>query len=270
MTHAAVSHQIRALEEWFSVSLFERSGRQIRLTETGARLLAPLSSALDNIADAVRQVCDDAGRRVLTVSAAPSVAYKLVVPRLGVFSASRPDVEVHLHHSTALANFVTDGVDVGIRFGRGEWPGTVARRIMDGYAQPFASPMLLERFGISLTDLPLSAERIGELPLHHEDTTNYWRRWFEMAGGKRTRFGGGTVYHDGASILNVAVAGQGVVLARPALADVELSQGMLVPLSDLKIDEDTGYYLVYPKDKASDPLIQAFEEWVMSDLAQLA
>ncbi|MEQ8332711.1 transcriptional regulator GcvA [Nisaea sp.] len=268
VTHAAISHQIRALEEWFGLSLFDRTGRQIRLTETGARLLSPISAAFDGIANAVKLVCEDAGQKVLTVSAAPSVAYKLLVPRLGSFAATEPDVEVHLHHSVALANFVSDGVDVAVRFGRGDWPGTVSKRIMDGFAQPFASPMLLQGAGFTRADLPLTPEQIATLPLHHEDSTEFWRIWFEKAGAPGLRFRRGAVFHDAASILNVAVAGQGVVLARPALAESELSSGMLVALSGVKIEEDAGYYLVYPHAKASDPLVRSFAAWVIAELAQ--
>ncbi|WP_323796142.1 transcriptional regulator GcvA [Nisaea sp.] len=268
VTHAAVSHQIRALEDWFGLSLFDRAGRQIRLTEAGAKLLSPVSAAFDGIASAVALVCEDANLKVLTVSAAPSVAYKLLVPRLGSFAATEPDVEVHLHHSVTLSNFVSDGVDVAVRFGRGNWPGTVSKRIMEGFAQPFASPSLLQSAGHALADLPLTPEQIADLPLHHEDSTEYWRTWFETAGAPGLRFRSGAVFHDAASILNVAVAGQGVVLARPALAESELSSGMLVALSDVKIEEDAGYYLVYPHSKATDPLIRSFEAWVMTELAQ--
>ncbi|WP_292879944.1 LysR substrate-binding domain-containing protein [Nisaea sp.] len=268
VTHAAVSHQIRALEDWFGLALFDRVGRKIRPTATGRRLLASVSAALDTIAGAVDEICHDASQRVLTVSSAPSVAYRLLVPRLAGFTALEPEVEVHLHHSVTLSNFTTDGVDIALRFGRGDWPGTVTKKLMPGYAQPLASPILLEREGISLSDLPLSPERIAQLPLHHEDTTIFWRTWFDAAGAGGTRFRRGAVYYDAATILNVAVAGQAAVLARPALALEELKKGMLVPLSDVRIDEDAGYYLVYPREKASDSLILAFDAWVVSELAQ--
>ena len=238
VTHAAVSHQIRALEEWFGVSLFDRAGRRIRLTEAGAKLLGPVSAAFDGIASAVELVCEDMNQKVLTVSAAPSVAYKLLVPRLGSFAALEPDVEVH--HSVTLANFVSDGIDVAVRFGRGDWPGTISKRIMDGFAQPFASPALLKSAGHTLDDLPLTPEQIATLPLHHEDSTEFWRTWFEKAGAPGLRFRRGAVFHDAASILNVAVAGQGVVLARPALAESELGSGMLAALSDIKIAQPSG------------------------------
>ncbi|WP_051284285.1 transcriptional regulator GcvA [Nisaea denitrificans] len=268
VTHAAVSHQIRALEDWFGLSLFDRAGRQIKLTEAGAKLLSPVSAAFDGIASAVGLVCEDANQKVLTVSAAPSVAYKLLVPRLSSFASMEPDVEVHLHHSVTLSNFVSDGVDVAVRFGRGNWPGTVSKRIMEGFAQPFSSPSLLQRAGYTLDDLPLTPEQIATLPLHHEDSTEFWRTWFEKAGAPGLRFRSGAVFHDAASILNVAVAGQGVVLARPALAESELCSGMLVALSDVKIEEDAGYYVVYPRSKSSDPLIRSFEAWVIAELAQ--
>lgn len=267
VTHAAISHQIRALEEWFGLPLFDRAGRNIRVTEAGAQLLPPISAAFDGIANAVGLVCEDANQKILTVSAAPSVAFKLLVPRLGSFAAMEPDVEVHLHHSVTMANFVSDGVDVALRFGRGGWPGAVSKRIMDGYAQPFASPALLQSAGYTLADLPLKPEQIASLPLHHEDTTEFWRIWFEKAGKPGLRFRSGAVFHDAASILNVALAGQGAVLARPALAEAELSSGMLVALSDVKIEEDAGYYVVYPHSKSSDPLIRSFEEWVIAQVA---
>jgi LysR family transcriptional regulator, glycine cleavage system transcriptional activator len=270
VTHAAVSHQVKALEEWVGKTLFRREHRRIRLTEAGADLLPVLVQAFDAIDARIADVMAAGDRRILTITAAPSVAYRWIVPRLPRFSLRHPEIDVRLEHSMALVDLKRDrAIDVGIRYGSGGWDGLTEHRLMSGSARPLAAPALLARHGLSVDDLPLTVETIASLPLHHEETRQWWRRWFEENGLKHADVSGGAVFYEAGAILDLAIAGHGAVLGRFALAAEALRAGLLVQLHDAGVQEETCYWLVYDETRADDPAIAAFRMFILEELAAL-
>jgi len=268
VTHAAVSHQVKALEEWIGQPLFRREHRRIRLTEAGADLLPVLAEAFDAIDARLADVAASGGRRTLTITAAPSVAYRWIVPRLPAFSEQHPEIDVRIEHSTRLVDLRRErAIDVGLRYGRGGWEGLEEHWLVPGHARPLASPALLARHGLSAADLPLPVETIAKLPLHHEETRLWWRRWFEMNGLPDADVSTGAVLYDGGSVLDLALAGHGAVLGRFALAAEAMSAGLLLPLHDSYFDEESGYWFVYDKNRANEPHIAAFRDFVLEQIA---
>ena len=266
VTHAAVSHQVRALEDWIGQPLFRREHRQIRLTQAGAELLPVLNQAFDAIDARLADVMAAGGRTTLTITAAPSVAYRWVVPRLPKFSLLHPEIDVHIQHSTRLVDLRRERtIDVGLRYGFGGWDGLEAHKLISGKARPIAAPALLARHGLSIDDLPLPVETIATLPLHHEETRMWWRRWFESNGLPDADVSSGAVFHEAGSILDLALAGHGAVLGRFALASEALRGGLLVPLHAATLDDDAVYWLVYDKARADEPAIAAFREFVLAE-----
>lgn len=263
VTHAAVSHQLRVLETWIGQSLFERRHRRIQLNEAGAMLLPVVTDALDRIAERADQLRSRGERRTLTISAAPSVAYRWVVPRLAAFSERHPEIDVRLEHSTRMVDLTRESVDVAIRYGTGAWPDVAALRLMSGHAEPLASPALLERHELTSADLPLSAEQISRLPLQHEETRDWWRRWFEANGVPDADVSSGAVFNEAGALIDVAIAGQGVVLGRFTLADEPLRHGLLVSLNPAPLSAEMSYWLAYHKSRADDPTIAAFRDYVL-------
>lgn len=267
VTHAAVSHQVKALEEWIGLPLFRREHRRIRLTEAGADLLPVLAQAFDAIDARLADVAAAGGRRTLTITAAPSVAYRWIVPRLPKFSTLHPEIDVRIEHSTRLVDLRRErAIDVGLRYGRGGWDGLAQHWLISGHARPIASPALLERYGLSAADLPLPVETIASLPLHHEETRLWWRRWFEHNGLPDADVSAGAVLYDAGSILDLALAGHGAVLGRFALAQEAMTAGLLLPLHDSYFDEDAGYWFVYDRARAQEPQIAAFRDFVLAEI----
>lgn len=268
VTHAAVSHQIKALEAWIGRPLFQRVGRGIAVNADGAALASVAGEALDALAARLAELKTREGGRSLTISAAPSIAYRWIVPRLPRFVDAHPEIDVRLNHSSQVTDFKRETIDVGIRHGRGGWRDVEAVRLLDGCAYPMASPALLERAGLDPAAHPLPPERIAGLSIQHEaavDSLDLWRRWFAKAGVPGIAFGQGAVYDDSGALLTVAVAGHGAVLGRVALAQEELRAGLLVCLSDIPIAEEDGYYLVHDPARREDPAIAAFRDWVIGE-----
>jgi LysR family glycine cleavage system transcriptional activator len=265
VTHAAVSHQLRALEDWFGRPLFRREHRRIEPNEAGAGLLPVVTDAFDRLAARASEIRAQGGRQILTITSAPSVAYRWIVPRLAAFSAAHPEIDVRLEHSTRLVDLTRESVDVAIRYGTGPWPGLTAYPLMPGHALPMASPALLERHGLNADDLPLSPETIAGLPLQHEETRDFWRRWFVDAGVVGADVSSGAVFHEAGVLIDVAMAAQGVVLGRVALARGLIDQGLLLTLHDRPVGAGASYWLCYPSSRRDDPAIVAFREFVFAE-----
>jgi len=265
VTHAAVSHQLRALEEWIGGPLFRREHRRIVPNEAGASLLPVVTDAFDRVAARAGEIRSRGGRRVLTISSAPSVAYRWIVPRLAAFSTLHPEIDVRLEHSTRLVDLARESVDVAIRYGTGSWQGLAAHRLMPGHGKPIASPALLERHGLSAADLPLSPEQLAGLPLQHEETRDHWRRWFVDAGVIGADVSTGAVFHEAGVLIDVAMAAQGVVLGRVALAQALIDQGLLLVLNDRPIGAEASYWLCYPEARRADPEVEAFRTFVLRE-----
>lgn len=265
VTHAAVSHQLRALEEWLGRPLFRREHRRIVPNEAGAGLLPVVTDAFDRLAARAAEIRAQTGRRILTITSAPSFAYRWIVPRLAAFSARHPEIDVRLEHSTRLVELAREGVDVAMRYGDGRWPGLVAHRLMPGHAKPLAAPALLERHGLSAADLPLPPGTIATLPLQHEETREHWRQWFAAAGVAAADVASGAVFHEAGVLIEVAMAGQGVVLGREALARGLIDQDLLLVLNDRPAGAEASYWLCYPEGRGDDPVVAAFRSFVFGE-----
>jgi len=262
VTQTAVSHQIRGLEEDLGLKLFLRDGRRMLLTDAGRELLLPVSDAFDRIdaiADRLRRVDRDAP---LTVSVLPSFAAKWLVPRLGRFQAKHPEIDVRLAAEARLADFGRDGVDVAVRAGRGPWPGLTVEQFLTEEMFPVCSPRLLAGL------VPL--ERPEDLVHHillHDDFETGWRMWLEAAGATAVQWSRGPRFSDSSMVIQAAVEGQGVALARGALASLDLAAGRLVRPFSIDLPSDYAYHLVYPPAHAERAKVAAFRAWLFEEAA---
>ena len=265
VTHAAVSHQLRALEQWIGRPLFRREHRRIVPNEAGAGLLPVVTDAFDRLAARAAEIKAQTGRRVLTISSAPSFAYRWIVPRLAAFSDRYPAIDVRLEHSTRLVDLARENVYVAVRYGAGPWPGLVAHRLMPGHAKPLAAPALLERHCLSADSLPLAPEAVAALPLQHEETREHWRRWFADGGVIGADVSSGAVFHEAGVLIDVAMASQGVVPGRVALAQGLIDQGLLLILNAQPAGAEASYWLCYPDGRGDDPVVAAFRTFVLAE-----
>ena len=258
LTHGAVSHQVRALEEHLGAPLFARHGKRVALTAAGRAFAERVRGALDEIAlaaDALRARRDDR----LTVSVLPSFASRWLMPRLIRFMDANPKVEVNVIATTALANFRDDEVDVAIRFGAGPWPPYVCERFLDDEYFPVASPAMLKG------RKPRSPRDLLGLRIIREDR-DLWNAWFAAAGVPHEPAPGGPRVNDSTYALQAAARGEGIALARRSIIGEDLERGTLVRLFDVALPAATSYWFVSPKESADTPKVRAFRDWVKSEL----
>jgi LysR family transcriptional regulator, glycine cleavage system transcriptional activator len=263
VTHGAISHQVRALEEELGVPLFARHGKRISITPEGERFATTLRKALTDIAAAAAALQADGKQKRLTVTALPSFAARWLSPRLGQFIELHPDMEVMLQSSSQLTDFVRESVDIGVRFGRGNYPGLVVEKIMDDYYYPVASPHF------NKGKLPLTPEKLAQHPLLRCEMEP-WTPWFRAAGLDFLEPTGGLVFQDSSMLVRAAVEGHGIALARHAIAVSDIESGELVRLFDIAIRTPQSYYLVCPPESLRKPHVQAFRNWLLGEVAKLA
>ena len=258
VTQAAVSHQVKALEEHLGRKLFRRLNRALLLTDDGQAYLPSISRAFTLLNDATNDLLTKQAPGPLTVSALPSFAARWLVPRLGRFRQIRPDIDLRIDPSAELSDFAGGDVDVGIRYGRGKYPGMRADWLMTEDIFPVCSPALLEG------PHPLRDPRdLQHQVLLHDDGHGDWRTWLLAAGVDRVDPARGPIFTDSSMLIQAAMAAQGVALARGVLAADELAAGRLVRPFTLSLSTEYAYYLVCPVNTAEQPKIAAFRDWLL-------
>ncbi len=263
MTQAAVSYQIKNLEERMGTLLFARSARQVALTEAGRQLAAVVTEAFDSMRTAFASVRGEADG-VLTVSAVQAFAANWLAPRLGGFQLAHAHLAVRLSATNHLTDFTGEPVDVAIRTGVGPWPGLVMHRLLRVQFTPLCSPALLHRLGplerpADLLRLPLLSP--GDI---------WWQQWFALAGVAATELSAraGIGLDSQAIEGRAALAGQGVAMLTPALWAEELRSGQLVQPFDLIGDKGHFYWLVYLPARRNVPKIRMWRDWLLAEIAR--
>lgn len=259
VTHGAVSHQIRSLEDYLGVRLFSRDGRRVSITPDGAQLAEQVRQALGQIAGAVEAVSPQARENRLTISVLPSFASRWMMPHMGSFLERHPELEVHVQATLALANFTSDGVDVAIRFGRGPWPGVHTERIAGDSYLVVCSPELLRRHPAD------KLEDMLHLPLVRTEI-EHWASWFKAAGLGKVPKMRGAEYNDAAMILQAALDGEGIALTRRSLAESDLSKGRLVRPFDVEVAAPESYFLVCLPQHRHSRKVTAFRDWLFGEI----
>jgi LysR family glycine cleavage system transcriptional activator len=265
VTQTAISHQIKALEDRLGVQLFRRLPRGLLLTEEAQRYLPAVRDAFDLIAAATDRLVTVSASGTLTVSVLPSFASKWLVPRLGRFRVACPDIDLRISTSSHLVDFSREDVDVGIRMGRGVYPGLRVDWLFGESLVPVCSPELLAG--------PQPLRRPDDLRHHallHEDDYAGWELWLELAGVESIPVQRGPIFTDGAMVVQAAADGQGVALARRQLAAGDLAAGRLVQPFDVSIPQDLAYYLVCPEAGAERPKVRRFRDWLLGEAAARA
>jgi LysR family glycine cleavage system transcriptional activator len=257
VTHGAISHQIKALEAALGVSLVERAGRGIRVTDDGQRLATRVRGALAEIADAVREVSERRNPRQLRVSVTPSFAARWLLPRLGKFLARHPEIDLDVRSTIALMDFRRDDTDVAIRHGFGGWPDVHAEEILSDAFFPVCSPRLPR--------LPREPSALARHTLLRSDD-EWWKPWFDAVGLDWPEPSRGPIFNDSALMLQAAVEGQGIALARSSLLGNDVRNGLLVRLFDIDVPAARRYYLVYPPRLAGSPKLDLFRAWLLDEI----
>jgi LysR family glycine cleavage system transcriptional activator len=262
VTQGAISHQVKALETTLGLKLFHRERQRLMLTEAGRDYLAVIRDALDQIAAGTERLLQRQQSGVLTVSTSPDFAAKWLVNRLGRFAEKHPGVDLRVSATAHYVDFARDDVDIAIRHGDGNWPGLDVQRLYSERLFPVCSPKLATgrnriRKAADLLKFPL---------LRLEDTKN-WTRLFEAAGVK-AKVGPGPVLNRASMLIDAAIDGQGIALARTALAAWDLVNGRLVRPIDVSLRMANTYWFVCPKAASNVPKVAAFRNWVLAEVAE--
>ncbi len=266
VTHSAVSHQIRGLEDWLGEALFVRRARKVHLTPIGEELAPPLTRALDTMADAVaaaQSASADEGPAPVLVSVEPAFAARWLVLRLDRFYAAHPHVQLHLVPTPDFVEFETGGADLAIRYGRGDWPGLISEKLLGSASFPVVSPAVMAR-GKGLQE----PNDLAAYTLIHEDSFEDWAGWLKTAGATAVDPLKGPIYDDAHLTLEAAASGQGVALADEALAAAALEDGRLVRPFALTLETPAAYHVVYPDGRPLRREAEAFRDWLLAEAAK--
>jgi LysR family glycine cleavage system transcriptional activator len=261
MTQAAVSYQIRLLEERLGMPLFVRAKQRVTLTEAGRRIAPLVGGAFDTLSDAFSSLVDE-DETVLTISAAQTFAANWLAPRLGAFQIERPELAVRLQTSNALADFARDEVDVAIRMGHGPWPGLKQDFLFRSHVTPLCSPEFAERHSIKE---PQDLLRVPQISPGDE----WWLAWLNAAGlvPLAEKQAGGIRLDSQLAEGNAAMAGNGVAMVSPIYWRFDIASGRLVQPFPLIAFEGPSLWLVYPEHKRARPKLRAFREWLLREVA---
>lgn len=261
VTPAAVSVQVRRLEEWVGAPLFLRGHRSIALSATGERLAPRLTALFSEMERLVADIADlDA--QVLQISAMPSFASRWVAPRLGSFLSANPGMQVRITGGDGRSDFDRDGVDIGLRYGDGDYPDLHCELIARATASPVCSPALAAQYA-DPASIPVAILLEDESSLVAPDLPT-WTSWFAAAGVARDESGGAR-FGNSHMALAAAVAGQGFALGITPLVDDDLAAGRLVRPFAQAIDSSFGFWFVCRRDRIGEPKISAFRNWIMEE-----
>jgi LysR family glycine cleavage system transcriptional activator len=262
MTQAAVSYQIRALEDRVGARLFERSKGRVKLTDLGRRLLGPLTDAFDRMDAAFATVRAD-DENMLSISTTSTFANTWLAWRIGGFQMEHPQLAVRLDANNALIDFTSSDFDVAIRAGEGEWPGVHATRLFQIDYTPICSPRFLDQWKAEHDGRDLEPADLVGLPL--VSANDPWLdRWLKERGIEVPERPPqpGVLLDSQTAEGTAAMAGRGIAMLTPFFWRYDLTEGRLVRLFRETSSRGWGYWLVYPEHRRQSPKIKRFCEWL--------
>jgi LysR family glycine cleavage system transcriptional activator len=271
VTPAAVSHQIKTIEDHLGISLFQRNKGNLLLTDAGQAILPGIRGAFEQLAAAIEEIDNLGDAGVLTISVAPSFAAKWLLPRLDKFQAKYPEIDVRVAASMSLADFHGDGVDLAIRYGAGRYPDLHVEKLLEEAVFPVCSPKLLN--GPVPLDTPAA---LKHLTLLHDDSPDddpscpTWSMWLKAAGVEDVDGTRGPKFNQSSLVVEAAVLGRGVALGKSLLAAADLAEGRLVkPFGDA-VSVDFAYFIVCPEAKLSLRKVALFHDWLRAEAGAAA
>lgn len=260
VTHAAISHQLRRLEEWLGMPLLRRSGRGVALTPAGSELLGSASRALRDIDEACRMIRRRAKGQSVVVGCIPSIASRWLVPRLADFRSRFASVALKVVYAQAGDRLDDADVDVLITLGADFSPSVENRRLMSRINRPVCSP----HYRTTNPEVE-SPDGILTAALLHDETHAGWREWFEAAGLRHADPSAGLVFADFNILATAVIAGHGVALCPVDVFRAEIGRGDLVVLSDVATNRDKAYYLTMRS--TAPPEARDFADWFVAAIA---
>jgi LysR family glycine cleavage system transcriptional activator len=263
VTQAAISHQIKSLEEFLGIKLFMRKNRSLLLSEEGQGYYLDIKEVFNAINDATERLLARGAKGAITVSSQPSFAIQWLVPRLNAFNILHPDIDVRIKAVDQPESSLTEDVDVAIYYGRGHWADIHAKQLQKEYLVPVCSPLFLQG------KKPLN--RVEDLVNHtllHDTSRRDWKRWFKQVGVKATNVNHGPIFSHSAMVVQAALHGQGVALAHSFLSRPDIDAGRLICPFEEVLESKNSYYVVCRERQVDLGKIAAFREWVLDTVVK--
>jgi LysR family glycine cleavage system transcriptional activator len=260
VSQAAVSRHVKMLEEYLGLRLFDRKPSSLQLTETGLAYSQRLTRAFNEIAAATDQALGVPGKHRLSLRAYSTFMLRWLLPRLPDFQLRHPRIELKITTAAESPDFSRDGVDVAIRYGKGQWPGLFAQKVFSDTLRPFCTPAYAERMGGTMTLETLSRCTL----LHHSRRADDWPDWLRMAGAAEpeSESAGTMVFDDMLLAHEAALRGLGVGITQEKYIEAELAAGTLVCPFEAVLHREMGYYAVCRAGATRQPGIAEFLEWL--------
>ena len=253
VTQAAISHQVKALEDRLGVALFRRTSRGLVLTDEGVALLPTLSETFDRLSRVLAQFEGGAFKEVLNVGVVGTFAVGWLMPRLAAFRAEHPLIDVRVFTNNNKPDIAADSLDFAIRFGDGAWHGTDAEHVLDAPITPLCSPRLAQHLR--------TPDDLASQTLLRSYRVQDWPLWFERAGAPPIA-ARGPMFDSSWLMVEAAMRGEGVALAPPLMFERELREERLV--QPFKVEVKAGaYWLTRLKTRAPSASMQAFQKWLL-------
>ena len=263
VTQAAVSHQIKALEEFLSMKLFLRRNRTLLLTEEGQAYFLELKDIFKNLQEATERLLAKGSKGAITVAMPPSFASQWLVPRISRFSIEHPDIDVRIKAVDFDEGFLEDDVDVAIYYGKGRWSGVKADKLHTEFLTPLCSPLLFNG--------PKPLESLSDLRHHvllHDLSREAWKNWLKSVGVAGVNVNQGPVFSHSMLVLQAAALGQGIALGNTILARPEWDAGRLIMPFEEKVASRDAFYLVCDEAQAELGKIAAFRAWILAQVEE--
>ena len=258
VTQAAVSHQIKSLEEHLGIKLFMRKNRALLLTEEGQSYFLDIKDIFISLLESTERLLSRGAKGAITLSLPPSFAIHWLVPRLNEFNLLHPDIDVRIKAVDQSDGLLTEDVDVAIYYGRGQWPKVKSNKLHTEYLIPVCSPLVFD--GDKPLDTPAD---LAQHTLLHDSSRDDWKRWFKQLSIDPVNVNHGPIFSHSSMILQAAIHSQGVALAHNILAKPDIDAGRLIcPFPDVLVN-NSAYYVVCRESQADVGKIAAFREWLL-------
>lgn len=260
VTHPAISHQIKQLEDHFGVPMLQRVGRGVVPTPIGEQFSHLLTDSFQQIQNFCEDVIRAKNGRSIAVASVASFASRWLIPRLPKFMAAHPDIDIRVIYAPHETDEMRADCDVLIRYQETPVTGSeIGVPLFSGESRPLCSPSFVARYG----DLS-TPEKIARVPLLHDNDRNIWTAWFHSAGLNLTTPLSGIIYEDFNLMSTAAIAGHGVALCPVELVRADIEQKNLVVLSDVGVKCHGNYLLLHRKVPSSSVL--AFRDWLLKEV----
>lgn len=257
VTHGAVSKQIKQLEDWLGVQLFERAGGRVRLTDTGWRYLVQVQDGLDLISNATAQLLQPDHQRRISINSTPTFATYWLLPRLASFKEMHPDISLHIVTSDRDISRIEADFDIAIRRGPGDWPGHITKPFLIENELPLCSPRLLEQ-----TPINSPADLARHTLLYADTRPTAWQRWLTLAGYAELKPASSIHFDRFTLALGAALNGLGVILGPMPMMQNEVTSGLLIAPLPQPLVPVRGYCWIAPRAAINDPAVSSFCLWL--------